>query len=131
MTKIYILNIPVIFFLINSIQNQNSPIHLLRNINSAGSKLESLIKSQRIDIAHLNNLNHYLLPEFLRILSKHRIPIIITIHDLKFICSLTSFFRNGKICEECSGGNFIRCTVNRCRRENTSKHYFVCSKLLL
>ncbi len=92
-----------------------NPLKLRRNINSAGAKLENLIKSNRIDVAHLNNLNHYVTPKFLRILSKHSIPIIITVHDYKFFCSLTTFFRNRQVCEECSGGKFIRCTVNKCK----------------
>lgn len=90
-------------------------LNLRRNIISAGKKLENLIKSERIDVAHLNNLNHYVTPEFLRILSKHRIPVVITVHDYKFICSLTTFFRNGKVCEQCSGGKFIRCAINKCK----------------
>lgn len=103
------------FFIEKFDTKSRNPFELFKNIKSAGEKLEQLILSNNIDVAHLNNLNHYLTNEILRILKKHNIPVIITLHDFKFICSLTSLFRKENICEECFGGKFYKCTVNKCK----------------
>lgn len=103
------------FFFMKFDTKSKNPFKLFENIRSAGEKLEKLINTYQIDVAHLNNLNHYLTNEILRILKKYNIPVIITLHDFKFICSLTSLFRNGKVCEECFGGKFYKCTVNKCK----------------
>jgi glycosyltransferase involved in cell wall biosynthesis len=46
------------------------------------------------------------------------VPIVWTLHDFKLICPENSFYSNGRICEECKGGRFYRCAVNRCKKSS-------------
>ena len=79
-------------------------------------KLEKLLKAEKIDLAHLNLIHHYITPAILKLLKKHRIPIIWTLHDYTILCPQSTFISNDKVCEECRGGNFYRCAVNKCKK---------------
>ncbi len=81
-------------------------------------KLDMLLDDFKIDVAHLNNIHHYLTPAIIEQLSKRGIKIIWTLHDFKIICPENSFISNGKLCEKCMTGNFYYCAVNLCKRKS-------------
>ena len=84
----------------------------------AKRKLELLLKKQKIDIAHLHNIHHYITPSILPLLKKHGIPVIWTLHDYTLICPENSFISNNKICENCIGGTFYHCAIQRCKKKS-------------
>lgn len=95
-----------------------NPVSLRRNLNAIARKLKALVKDNNIDVAHLNNLNHYSANTILTVLNKNKIPVIWTIHDYKFICSLTSFYRGTTHCEKCMNGKFYNIAKYRCKEGN-------------
>ncbi len=82
----------------------------------AKSNLERLLSENRIDVAHLHNLGPQITPSIVAPLKRLGIPVVLTLHDFVMLCPATSFVSNGRICEECLGGRFYRCTVNRCKK---------------
>ncbi len=82
----------------------------------ARKKLESLIKRERPDIAHLHNIHYHITPSILPILKEKDIPIIWTLHDYALICPNSHFLSDGKICEACSNGRYYRPILERCKR---------------
>lgn len=93
---------------------------LSRSIYSlhARRQIRKLITDFKPDVAHLQNIHSYLTPSIVDELSRARIPIVWTMHDYKLICPEDSFLSNGRICEECKGGRFYRCTINRCKKNS-------------
>lgn len=84
----------------------------------AKKKLEKLIKVEKPDVAHIQNIHHHITPSIFVILKKYNIPIIWTLHDYTVICPNTSFLCNGKICERCYKKKYFWPSIVRCKKES-------------
>lgn len=84
----------------------------------AHKKLEKLIEDFHPDIAHLHNIYHQLSPAIFWPLKKHRIPVVMTLHDYKLVSPNYNLFVRGKIWEHTSG---IRCLIDRCVKDSFFK----------
>jgi len=87
----------------------------------AARKLDALIRETRPDIAHLHNIYHQLSPSILRVLAKHRIPAVLTMHDYKLICPAYTLYANGAPCERCKGGKFYNAALQSCVKDSRAK----------
>ncbi|MBI5731815.1 MAG: glycosyltransferase family 4 protein [Candidatus Magasanikbacteria bacterium] len=88
-------------------------VHILYSTEAA-KKLEQLIRETKPDIAHLHNIYHHLSPSLLPVLKKHKIPVVLTLHDYKLICPNYKLFTQGAICERCRGHKFFEAVKHRC-----------------
>jgi len=80
-------------------------------------KLRQLLEKEKPDIAHLHiffgELSLSILPE----LKKHNIPVVMSLHEYKMLCSAyTLYDRNGSICELCSSGNHLHSIKKKCTK---------------
>ncbi len=89
----------------------------------AVARLKKLIKKEKPNIAHLHNIAHQLSPAIIKVLKKHKIPIVQTLHDYKLICPNAKLFANGKHCEACLGGRYYHCFLNKCVHNSRSKSF--------
>src|SRR3989339_1495106 len=85
--------------------------------NEAQKKLEQLLTKEKIDIAHLHNIDRHLTPSIIPVLKKHKIPVVMTLHDHKIICPNSTLFAHGSVCEKCKGRKyyspiFVKCIKN-------------------
>ena len=69
----------------------------------AQAKLEALILEFKPEVAHLHNIYHQLSPSILWTLRKHKIRIVMTLHDYKLISPNYSLMVRGKIWDSTSG----------------------------
>lgn len=81
----------------------------------AAKKMEQLIEDERPDIAHIHLMWGQITPSIFPVLRKHRIPILLTVHDYRIVCP-AYLFRDGhgNICEACKGENFYKCITHTC-----------------
>lgn len=86
----------------------------------AKKKIEVLIRDEKPDIAHIQNIHHHITPSIFYVLKKNRIPIVWTLHDYTIICPNTSFLANGKICEKCKKGRYYWPLFVRCKKGSIS-----------
>ena len=84
----------------------------------ARRNIARLIADWRPDLAHFQNIHAYLTPSILGPLRQAGIPVVWTLHDFKLLCPESHFLSNGRVCEECFGGRFWRCTRNRCKKHS-------------
>ncbi len=93
---------------------------LSRTIHSqeAAKKIENLVKKEKPDIAHLQNVHHHLTPSIFYVLKRHKIPIVWTLHDYTVICPNTSFLSHGKICERCKRRKYFWPSIVRCKKDS-------------
>lgn len=89
--------------------------------SEAARKLEKLIINERPDVAHLHNIYNQLSPSILDVLKKHRIPIIMTLHDHKMVCASYLMFLKGRICQACKDGRHYNCFLNKCVKNSRMK----------
>lgn len=92
--------------------------------HDAIEQLELLLNQYPVDVAHLQNVHHYITPAIIDVLKRRNIPVIWTLHDFKIICPENSFISNGVICEKCLTGSFYHCAMSSCK-----KHSFMASSL--
>ena len=97
----------------------------------ARRKIESLLRDHSPDLAHFHIFQHQISPSVFGPLQKRKIPILLTLHDLKPICPNYKMLTNGRVREECKGKRFYNCTLNRCTKgsllgslTNTLEMYF-------
>ena len=87
----------------------------------AKRKFEELVIKTQPDIVHLHIFQHQISPSILDVIKKYNIPTVYTAHDLKMVCLNYKMMHHGKICEECVGGKYYHCALNRCVKESFSK----------
>ena len=97
----------------------------------AKKKITKLLSDSAADLAHFHIFQHQISPSVFGPLRKKKIPIILTLHDLKPMCPNYKMYTNGRVCEECKGGKFYNCFKNRCTKGsllgsviNTVEMYF-------
>lgn len=87
----------------------------------AKNKFEALVKKEKPDIIHLHIFQHQISPSILDIAKKYSIPTVYTAHDLKMLCLNYKMMHHGKLCEECKGGHFFHCALNKCVKDSFFK----------
>ncbi len=105
-------------------------LHLLYSFE-AKKKLESLIKKEKPDIAHLHNFNFQLTPLILAVLKKHNIPVIWTMHDYHLICPNYKLFTQGAVCERCKVNKFYNCFKYKCIKNNSAMSFLAMLEMYL
>lgn len=87
----------------------------------AAEKMEKLIEKEHPDIAHIGLLHRQITFSVVEILKKHKIPIVMTIHDLIFACPNYTMLCHGEVCEKCVEGSIVNCVINKCVKDSVSK----------
>lgn len=81
----------------------------------AERKLEKLISDFRPDVAHVHIFYGVLSVSVLRVLKKHGIPVVHTVHDYRLLCPVNTLIDNqGKVCELCKDRHFTHCIRKKC-----------------
>ena len=85
----------------------------------AAKNLESLIKKERPDIAHIHLLFNGLSVSILPILKKYKIPVVMSVHDYRLVYPAYTFTDGkGNFCERCKDKHFYHCITHRCSNKS-------------
>jgi glycosyltransferase involved in cell wall biosynthesis len=88
----------------------------------AKNKVEALIKRiGKPDIVHLHNFAHQISPSILDVFKKHKIPVVMTMHDYKLVCVAYTLLSQGKPCEKCADGKYYQCLLEGCVKDSRAK----------
>lgn len=87
----------------------------------AKSKIEQLIKREKPDLAHLNNIYHQISPSIIHGLKKFNIPIVMTLRDCKLVCASYTMSYHGNICEACKNAKYYNCFLKGCVKDSRAK----------
>ncbi len=82
----------------------------------ARRKLERLLRTEPVDVAHLHNIAHQLSPSMLDSLRKFAVPVVQTLHDYKLICPTYTMLSRGQICQRCGRGSYYHAVSQRCNK---------------
>lgn len=81
--------------------------------------LEKRVLEFRPDVAHIHLIFGTLSLSVLRVLRKHKVPMVMTVHDYRLVCPANAMLdRHGVVCEKCEGRKYYKCLVNRCSEGN-------------
>lgn len=84
----------------------------------AECKLDRLLTDNRPDIAHIHNFFNGLGLGILKVLHKHNIPVVISLHDARFICPSVRLMNNPQICNNCQKHGYLPCLTNKCYEDS-------------
>ncbi len=110
----------------------NKPGSIGRRINittnilysfEARDKIERLVRLEKPDIVHLNNIVHQISPSILQVFRKYRIPVVMTLHDYKMVCASYLMINHGNICEACKNGKYHKCFLKKCVKNSRVKSF--------
>ena len=83
------------------------------------AELRVLLREKRPDLAHVHNVFSVLSPAVYHVLHDAGVPVVQTLHNLRFACPNARLMRGGKECRECLGrawpwpGIMYRCYQGR------------------
>ena len=60
-----------------------------------------IIKKHKIDIVHVHNTFTVISPSVYYAARKKKVPVVQTVHNFRLMCPAATFYRDGKICEDC------------------------------
>lgn len=112
---------------LNSIRR---PFRILYSF-TARRKFSKLIKQFKPDIIHIHNIYHQLSPSFLPIAKKHKIPVIMHLHDYKLICPNYQLLSHGQICYRCLPNKYGQCLKQRCFKNSFWKSLLATMEMTL
>lgn len=106
----------------NAIHSIHYAVKLLYSFH-ARRKIEALIRQERPDIAHINNIYHQISPSIIHSLKKYRIPMVMTLRDYKLVCASYSMFADNGTCEACKSEKFYQCVLKKCVKDSRLKSF--------
>ncbi len=87
----------------------------------AKAKMKQLLEKFTPDIAHFHIFQHQISPSVFGPLKKKKVPLVLTLHDLKPICPTYKMYTNNQVCEACKGRKFYNCFVKKCTKGSRFK----------
>jgi glycosyltransferase involved in cell wall biosynthesis len=78
--------------------------------------IKALLERERPGIAHFHNTFPLVSPAAYYACKQVGIPVVQTLHNYRLFCPQATFFRNGKICEECLNHSLWRAVYHGCYR---------------
>lgn len=83
-------------------------------------EVRRLIRDARPEVAHVHNVFPLISPAVYRLLADEGVPVVQTLHNVRFLCPNGLFYTHGAICERCKGGNTLHTIRWRCYRNSVS-----------
>jgi glycosyltransferase involved in cell wall biosynthesis len=92
--------------------------------------LDTIGRTNRLDIAHFHNTFPLVSPSAYYALRRHNVPVIQTLHNYRLLCPGATFYRNGKVCEECLNGSLAPALRYGCYRNSRAATAAVAAMLV-
>jgi glycosyltransferase involved in cell wall biosynthesis len=81
-------------------------------------EFKRLLRENKPDIVHVHNTFPLISPSIYWACREEQVPVVQTLHNYRLLCAGANFFRAGKPCEDCSGGNVWQGVVHGCYRNS-------------
>jgi len=92
-------------------------------------RFAAILEAERPDVVHVHNTFMVISPSIYSACSERGIPVVQTLHNFRLLCPVSSFFRNGMVCEECLSHSLFRSVLHGCYRNSRQASGAVASML--
>ncbi len=102
-----------------------------RTIWASDSRREfmELLRREKPDVVHVHNTFVMISPSIYSACREAGVPVVQTLHNYRLLCPAGTFFRDGKLCEECLHNSLIRSVEHSCYHDSYSASAVVASML--
>jgi glycosyltransferase involved in cell wall biosynthesis len=80
----------------------------------ARAALARLLDEHPVDLVHLHSYFKRLTPAILPELRRRGLPVVQTLHEYRAVCPVSTLFRDGRVCTDCTGGAYANVIRHRC-----------------
>jgi glycosyltransferase involved in cell wall biosynthesis len=80
-----------------------------------------LLRKEKPDLVHVHNTWIMISPSIYWACREAGVPVVQTLHNYRLLCPVGTFFRDGKVCEECLDHSLWRGLRNRCYRDSRAE----------
>jgi glycosyltransferase involved in cell wall biosynthesis len=89
----------------DQVKGQNPLVTVANTIwnQAAYRELRQLMHREKPDIVHVHNTFQVISPAIYYAANEEGIPVVQTLHNYRLLCPASTFFRDGKVCEDCLG----------------------------
>jgi glycosyltransferase involved in cell wall biosynthesis len=98
---------------------------------NAEKALDAVLEDFKPDLVHVHSVFWHLTPSVLKACLKHRIPVVMTLHEARLICPAGTLMKgDNTYCDEvpCAKGNTLPAVTNRCYDGSLTKSILVASE---
>lgn len=81
-------------------------------------EVKRLIQENNIDILHVHNTLSLISPAVYYAGMVCRVPVVQTLHNFRLLCPAATFYRDGKICEDCLRKGLVCAVSHACYRKS-------------
>ena len=78
------------------------------------SDVARILNEKKPDVVHIHNTFVMISPSIYSACYEAGVPVVQTLHNYRLLCPGATFFRNGKVCEDCVGGSLWHSVEHRC-----------------
>ncbi len=78
------------------------------------ARLESTLREFNPDLVHLHNPYPSFGPAIHLAAEKSRVPLVMTVHNMRLRCPNGLMFTEGRLCRRCESGNYSNALIHRC-----------------
>lgn len=91
-----------------------------RTVWSSDSKKEfaELLRREKPDLVHVHNTFVVISPSIYSACREAGVPVVQTLHNFRLLCPAATFFRDGKICEDCTEHGLLSGVRHGCYRDS-------------
>jgi glycosyltransferase involved in cell wall biosynthesis len=79
-----------------------------------------LLRDEKPDIVHVHNTFMMISPAIYSACCETKVPVVQTLHNYRLLCPAATFFRDGKVCEECLAGSLWHGVQHGCYHNSRS-----------
>jgi glycosyltransferase involved in cell wall biosynthesis len=97
----------------------------------ARRELAEILSHENPQVVHVHNTFMMISPSIYSACREARIPVVQTLHNYRLLCPAATFFRDGRVCEECLEQSLWRGVLHRCYRDSRSATAVVASMLVV
>ena len=80
-----------------------------------------VLRAEKPDVVHVHNTWIMISPSIYSACQEAGVPVVQTLHNYRLLCPVGTFFRDGRICEECVDHSLWRSLRNRCYRNSRAE----------
>lgn len=84
-------------------------------------EIVKIIRNESIDVVHVHNTLNLVSAAVYYAAVKCKVPVVQTIHNYRLLCPKATFYRDGRLCEDCVNKGLACAVMHKCYRDSLAQ----------